>query len=210
MMLFPDDPYLSESEVRDLLEPLHPYFLDCVLVSFETINDACHTHPLLGQAIDGSPRAHLMNALVVELVRQRLDAENRAVQILDNHGFLELRVQDAIDVRFKKVDESGRSCNYPTKTDWHYRNQLPLFGDHIIETARVTLGWRWDVTATEIADVTIVYAKGDDIMWQYSIIDEAADGVMPAAPMPSDDPIESQGASYESEHAGQEQEEETA
>jgi hypothetical protein len=191
-MLFPDDPCFSESEARKHLGSLEDLLRSCVLEAATTILDAGREFPLLGKAYEYlSTRQHVMNSAVVELVKEKFgtgDLED--VQISTDKHFVELRVNGAIDLRFKQIDKSGRTANYPTQTSWLYNNQLPLSGDQkTLDVARLTLGWRWNVTATEIADVEVVYRKGDETQWKYSILEngeiQRGEGGMPIVTPPA-------------------------
>lgn len=183
MILFPDDSYLPEDEARKKLEKYEPGLRDCVSRAFEAICEAGRSVPILGRAMPGSLMAQMMNAVVVQAIREFYDGREDCLA-LDERGFLELQVGGEIDLRFKLVNRSGRSRNYPTQTDRQYRNQLPLNGDDVVETARVTVGWRWNASATELEDISVVYAKGDNTEWMYSIsdADEASDAI--SAPTP--------------------------
>ena len=120
-----------------------------------------------------------MNSLVVESIKNRVaSGELPEANLTSENRFLELRV-GSIDMRFKQVGKDGRTANYPTDTSQRYKNQLPLIGgpDALVRV-RLTLGWRWNITATEIEDIVVVYAKGNTARWIFSILRDDAEGTL--------------------------------
>lgn len=181
-MLFPDDPEFLESDAKRELQPIHDELCDAVLYCQDMIKRLSATDPLVAKSFEYlATRQHLMNSLVVERVKE-LVTEGRLgeVEVVLQRRFLELRF-DSIDLRCKKIAPDGSTSNYPTRSNRDYRNQLPLSFDGlpaVTYRARLTLGWLWNVAATEIEDVRIVYAKGDMTLWQYSILKADTEGVI--------------------------------
>lgn len=179
MVLFPDDPFFPEDDARRALKRIVSRLRRCVKDGFAAHLAACAAVEVLGPALDYlGTRAHFINALVVEMIRREFPPGERGLHTTDENGFFELQVitkgiDVQVDLRFKLVDESGRSRNADTGNQWFYRNQLSLSGDgDTARIARLTVGWRWNVAATDLKDIVIVYAKGDEPVWQYSILAE--------------------------------------
>lgn len=176
MLLFADDPLAYEEDSRRVMSPFLPRIRRCVERAFRDYLKACRAVKALGPALDyqGS-RPHCINALVVERIRREFARSSREVRVTEENGFLELQILDArrrlrYDLRFKLVDASGHSCNSDTTAQRDYRNQLPLLGDgDARRVVRLTIGWRWNVAATELVEVCVVYEKGDDVLWKYPI-----------------------------------------
>lgn len=171
-MLFPGDPDFQESEARAELTPIHEVLRNIVLDAVDTLMSAGRDYPDLALAYEYmSLRQHALNSLVVVKVQDAVASGTVPdAEITRAHSFLELKT-DRIDLRFKQVRRDGSTSNYPTRSNFLYKNQLTLLGDDTkLDRVRLTLGWRWDVAATQIADIVVVYAKGDDTQWMYSIL----------------------------------------
>ena len=177
MMLFPEDPVFPEAEARKLFAPIEGRLQRCVLNGFARVKALGDSDPILAGALDyKGTRPALVNSVIVELVQREFAEDSPNLRIVTLHQFVELQVDGVIDLRFKHVDKAGRTSNYPTETSRRCKNQLPLFGeDEELTVARMTLGWRWNLTATEIEDISVIYAKGDDPLWTFSILEERDD-----------------------------------
>jgi hypothetical protein len=175
-MLFPGDTNFTPAQAKLILSRIEPRLTRCVREAKDALLLACGVVEIMAPALDYlGARAHLLNALVVEMIRREFAGPEDGLNLTEENGFLELQVTTEgfdvrADLRFKAVDVEGRSCNAGTKNQWVYRNQLPLIGDdHAQYIARLTLGWRLNVTATDLEDINIVYLKGEDPLWQYSV-----------------------------------------
>ena len=72
-------------------------------------------------------------------------------------------------VRFKKMDEDGRSRNYPTKQARDYDAQLELPGLPP-KPVRLTAGYLLDETGTEFVRCQIARPDGSDALWCAAVI----------------------------------------
>lgn len=190
-LLFPGDPVLPEDEARKLLARIVPLIRECVRDAFDTMrrmaagdSDVAGAYDYLGT------RQKMVNSLVVTKIRRRFSVNECGVEVRESSGFLVLRVQRRCDLRFKLVDESGRSKNQETVAQRRYRNLQRLEGIGRLDVMRLTVGWRWDVAATELEDIEIVFEKGDFAVWKFSILhdDEQLGKVVQRPAGPSDSP----------------------
>lgn len=173
--LFPQDRGPSKHDAKRHLDRISPMLRDCVLDAFDVAKAAGAAHPLMAGAFDYmQTREKLMNSLVVASVRSEF-ASVADIEMKDENGFLELIVDAEFDLRFRHASGTGRSHNSETAAQKRYRNQLPMFGEAILDVVRLTVGWRWDVAATRITEIVVVFVKGDHPVWQYSILDQAED-----------------------------------
>lgn len=177
MVLFPGDPFFTEDDARKFINPIEDRLRTCVVDGFADHVRACQLIEAFGPSLDYlGGRAKVINSLVVEHVRREFAEPSDEISTTDENGFLELQLRRAretygVDVRFKMVDKAGRIQATDTDAQWNYQNQLPLIGPGDAgRFARVTLGWRWDAAATALEDVCVVYAKGNDPVWLYSIL----------------------------------------
>ena len=172
MPLFPGDPILTEAQAREHLGPVTPMLRRCVVEAFEIKKQATELFcPTFATALDYmGTRQKLMNGLVVGRVYEVFTGVP-GVEIREVNGFTELRIDGVIDLRFKLVDKAGRSRNMDTPAQKAYRNHVPLLGVGRLDVMRLTIGWVWDAAATRLEDIVIVFLKGDDPIWKYSILD---------------------------------------
>lgn len=102
------------------------------------------------------------------------DAERRlsvrtGVVFKDVRGLKLWLVDDAAVVRFKKMDEDGRSRNYPTKQakDYDRGTTLPGLPPPAV---RLSVGYLADPTATEVLRVQVARPQGRSIDWCAAIV----------------------------------------
>lgn len=78
-------------------------------------------------------------------------------------------IADKAVIRFKKMDEDGRSRNYPTKQAQDFDRGLPL--PHLPPAApRITIGYLLDATQTEYIRTQIARPCGKLIDWCAAIV----------------------------------------
>lgn len=102
------------------------------------------------------------------------DAERRfggraGIIFKDVRGLKVWLVGDAAVVRFKKMDEDGRSRNYPTKQAQDYDRQAILPGIPA-PAARLSIGYLLDATGTEVVRVQVAKPMGKLIDWCTAIV----------------------------------------
>lgn len=189
-VLYPSDSVPDKAFVREQLATIEPIIRDCIIEAFRTLQTVTEIGVIVADALDYMrTRPKLMNSFVVAYVRREFGRGVEGVKIIEENGFVELRVNDIIDLRFKLVDEVGRSCNAKTDAQKRYRNELPLLGDDVLDAIRLTVGWRWNETATDLVGITVSFEKGDDPAWVYSLLDDAGDsGAVISVPKPDDGP----------------------
>jgi len=158
---------VSETEARSILRPFERLLFECVLDAWASWSSICASHPHVRIASRGRGRSGLVYELIVENVRTRFQ-EIKNVAVTEARGFVEIYIDGKVALRFKKVNNKLRSSNYPTKQQLLYSNQLPLFGDSLV-AARLTVGYQLDPTASEITKVAVIYPKGRNPVWAYTI-----------------------------------------
>lgn len=72
-------------------------------------------------------------------------------------------------VRFKKMDGSGLSRNYPTKRARRYLLNLPIEEEELREAVRVEVGYCLNELETEVAQQWVVHRRGERIVWKYGL-----------------------------------------
>ena len=82
-------------------------------------------------------------------------------------------------IRFKKMDEDGRSRNYPTKQAKQFDKQMPLPGMPY-PPLNLVVGYLPNAIGTEVERVQVARPMGKEIDWCAAIVpaeDQAAEGV---------------------------------
>lgn len=95
----------------------------------------------------------------------------KSITSLDIRGLKVWVFGDHSVIRFKKMDEDGKSRNYPTKQakDFDYGNQLPGLPEPAI---RLSVGYLPDPTGTSVRRTQIARPAGKGIEWCAAIVPE--------------------------------------
>jgi len=96
--------------------------------------------------------------------------DRKGVRLLEIRGLKVWLFETAsVAIRFKKMDEDGRSRNYPTKQAQNFDAQLELPGLPP-KPVRLTAGYLLDPTATEFVRSQIARPDGREVLWCGAII----------------------------------------
>ena len=129
-------------------------------------------------------RANFVWEQIVERAHAAL-SDNDTVHVIDGHETMKFLVQDAVLFRFKKADDSGRTANVATQLALAFHDhEQNLFG--LPEVLRVEVVYKLNKLETSIQDICVVARDGDQVAWEYSLLD--ADDVVQPLPMPSPEP----------------------
>ena len=94
-------------------------------------------------------------------------------------------VRNTVLFRFKKADETGRSSNVATQLALAFHNhEQDLSG--LPEVQRVEVVYKLNRLETQVDDICVVARNGDQIAWEYSLLD-AGEAAVPL-PMPAPKP----------------------
>ena len=92
------------------------------------------------------------------------------VRTIDLRGLKLWHFEDAdVVIRLKKMDEDGRSRNYPTKQAKAFDRQLELPGLPS-PPVRLTAGYLLDATGTQLVRAQIAMPSGRDTLWCAAIV----------------------------------------
>jgi hypothetical protein len=106
-----------------------------------------------------------------------------AVHVIDGHETMKFLVQDTVLFRFKKADETGRSSNVATQLALAFHDHdEDLFG--LPEVQRVEVVYKLNRLETQIDDICVVARNGDQVAWEYSLLDAGEASV----PLPLPEP----------------------
>jgi len=117
---------------------------------------------------DGRAAANCIYTHMVALADERLT--DRAGIVFKNiRGLKVWIVGEQATIRFKKMDEDGRSRNYPTKQTRDYDRQMQLPGlPH--PPLNLVVGYLPDPTGTEVVRVQVARPMGRNIDWCAAIV----------------------------------------
>lgn len=147
--------------------------LDGSLDAFDRIARQAHAtyrayNPL--HLVEHSPRAQaacIYDHMVAEATR--LFDGNPKVRPLELNGLLLWAFEDHTLVRFKKMDEDGRSRNYPTRQAIAFDRQYRLEGVPP-EPSRITVGYLLDETKVELVRVQVARPGRRGVDWCAAIV----------------------------------------
>lgn len=129
-------------------------------------------------------RANFVWEQIIERANNALLGDD-AVHVIDGHETMKFLVRDTVLFRFKKADETGRSSNVATQLALAFHDHdEDLFG--LPEVQRVEVVYKLNRLETQIDDICVVARNGDQIAWEYSILD--ADEAAVPLPLPEPKP----------------------
>jgi hypothetical protein len=129
-------------------------------------------------------RANFVWEQIIERANNALLGHD-AVHVIDGHETMKFLVRDTVLFRFKKADESGRSSNVATQLALAFHDHdEDLFG--LPEVQRVEIVYKLNRLETQIDDICVVARNGDQIAWDYSLLD-AGEAVV-SLPLPEPKP----------------------
>jgi hypothetical protein len=127
-------------------------------------------------------RANFVWEQIIERANNALLGHD-AVHLIDGHETMKFLVRDKVLFRFKKADETGRSSNVATQLALAFHDhEQDLFG--LPEVQRVEVVYKLNRLETQIDDICVVARNGDQIAWEYSLLDAGEASV----PLPLPEP----------------------
>jgi len=123
-----------------------------------------------GIRLEHDPRAQASCTychMVAEAERRFLDRQR--IVLKDLRGLKVWLIEDKAVLRWKKMDEDGRSRNYPTKQaqDFDRGHTLPGLPP---KAARVSAGYLLDPTQTEFVRAQVARPRGKTVDWCVAIV----------------------------------------
>jgi hypothetical protein len=168
--MYSPQPLLFENDAKSEFSGLEGEVRRCVELAEKEWNKALKASPRMQKAARGRGRNSIFNEIVADFARERLSGIAE-VDICEQFGTVRLHVKGLYDLGFKKVDHNGRTSNYltPRRKCFDAQQSLLPWGDPLPDAIRLHIGISWNVAATEIADVFIVYPYKRWALWHYSI-----------------------------------------
>ena len=182
-------PVPSESSVRAVLDP----YADDLFAVVRAGWAEWLALPAAARAVlaDARTRANVVWAFMVAEAKARFH-DRPGVVIREGNNTVTFLVHSQVLCRFKKLDEDGRSANYPTLFALQYNTQTELAG--MPEAARVDVGYVLNPLGTAVVHVMVACRDGDEVAWSYALRPAgpalAGNDAAPAPTAPPGDAVE--------------------
>jgi hypothetical protein len=154
---------LSKEDAYDLLQPLFGKFwqvADAIQADWDAIPEA--------QRMKMTPTSKANNFHSFYLFHARAFYDDHPeVTILEKRLFL-VGVAGRALLRFKKTDKRLRTANVLTLFQKEYMQQTQLPGIPP-EAARLTVGYKLDITGTRIESLVVFYPNGNGVFWDFEV-----------------------------------------
>jgi hypothetical protein len=167
MMVRPD---LDLTANMAVVEPYLPVLSNSVRRAFATYQVG---YPASVKAAhDNAAAAKNVHRHVLDEITIATDGLSGVVMV-NARGLMVLNIHDRALLRFKKMDEDGRSASYPTVQARNFDRQLPLLGLPPAAT-RLTFGYEPDLAFSVITRVLLACPHGPRTHWCVQVNEEPA------------------------------------
>ena len=119
---------LSEDEAKVIAGPHLLRLRGCIEDGIRAVEKREAQDPEFFRVYPSGTRAALVYWQIVHLAESRFQGVGGGVSTSHNRRFLTILIDDRLEIRFKKLDPTGRSRNYPTAHQEHYQLQRRLVG----------------------------------------------------------------------------------
>lgn len=154
--------------MNDAMSSLDPHFDDIDAICRESLATYRQYPPEFLLDHDARAAANCIYAHMVARADERLTGRS-GVRFVNIRGLKVWVIGEVATIRFKKMDEDGRSRNYPTKQTRDYDRQLQLPGlPH--PPLNLVVGYLPDPTGTEVQRVQVARPSGRNIDWCAAIV----------------------------------------
>lgn len=122
-------------------------------------------------------RAAVVSSYMVWLANEAL-APVEEVRIFPNHVSRIYLVRDRVLIRFKKLDQTLLSSNYPTSRSELY-NGMGYLPEIAVPALRVDIGYKLNVVESAIEQVFVVRRRKKKVLWSFDLAMLAAGEIAP-------------------------------
>jgi hypothetical protein len=160
---------LTEAEGRELLSPYFPTFIDIFNKSLESTEQFIANDNANGKGI------HFPHVKAMVMWHY---AVNYSVSLFSDHEEFKPKVlnkvygvsfNDALFIRFKKLNDQFQTSNIPTKQSIALNNQTEISG-FPSKPCILTVGYVMDSTCTSFQSINIICRKKGEILWNFDIL----------------------------------------
>jgi len=151
----------NQAEVEAVLEPYESDLNEIILSGWDFAWSLFQQRPWR----TSRGRANLVNDFIVDNALQKWGP---SVRPIERHQTVYFVIEDLYLLRFKQLDGTGRSRNYPTKRAKRYLDpNYNLFGS--IDWPRIEVGHVFNETGTGIKAILVVARNRGAVEWCYPI-----------------------------------------
>jgi hypothetical protein len=159
---------MREWTIGEAMGALDPVFDDIDAICRDGLAAYRRYPPELLLDHDSRAAANCVYAHMVARAAERL-TDRGGIRFKNIRGLKVWIVSEVATIRFKKMDEDGRSRNYPTKQARDYDRQMQLPGlPH--PPLNLVVGYLPDPTGTEVRRVQVARPVGRNIDWCAAIV----------------------------------------
>lgn len=158
----------SREAAKRVLTPYLEAIGDCLYVGFHRWKQGGQAAPELFAPLSARTRSCFVYDHICYEVIRRFTGVDKVRWTVDK-GFLVLIIEDALVVRFKKLDRRGRVRYIPThqSTMYFLQEELPGFPLGVL---RLNAGYQLNELQTDIANMLITYQVGRDVEWSFPVL----------------------------------------
>lgn len=176
---------MLEDDARQRLASYREIIAKCVKAGWQRWKDLSPSdrYPLSSRS-----RATVVYDFICHEIRHAF-SEVPGVNIMKIHGMLVLNFNGEIILRFKKLDSAYRTGNIRTRHQESYSLQLQL--PHLPPQAtRLVAGYQLDRLQVDLKDIQVTHPIGRNVMWHFSILDQAESPQVLLVPEMPDQPFQ--------------------
>ena len=158
------NPYITLPQAKKILDPRRVAVLTGALRNaLSTWNTALAPAQMM---LNSSARAMNINQMWYFFVGLGID-DDPSIILSEDQLQKFLVIDERVILRFKLIDRNFASRNYPTirANQWRLQYSLPS----LPQCERLEMGYRLDITGTEVQDAFIILRYGDTILWLWQI-----------------------------------------
>ena len=155
--------FISLNNSRSILQPRMQTFAMSLAKAIEEWNTGLGTYHTI---LDEFCRGVIINRMWYEYSSQALRSDKGIMRVRKGNRSYYV-IDGRLTLRFKHVDESYRSWNYPTARSLAWNAQAPL--NTIPRVVKLELGYRLDVTGTVVRDAVVMFNSGGRSVWRWQI-----------------------------------------
>jgi hypothetical protein len=158
-----------------VVQPYLPMLAGAIRRGFEKYQSIDNYSALAKAAHDNAAAAKNVHRHILEEITVDI-AGLGGLALINARGLMVLNIHDRALLRFKKMDEEGRSASYPTEQARKFDQQLPL-PNLPPAAARLTFGYEPDLAFSTIVRVLTACPLGPRTHWCAQVVEDH-DGIV--------------------------------
>lgn len=164
------DQHIRLSQAREVLEPRMSALATQLRLAVNTWNLRPESWQI---SLDTKARGIFLNRLWHHGVQVALFDDHGVRRESNEGGESYFVLDDSLALRFKHLDKTLTSRNYPTRRAKQWEFQLRMPG--LPPWDRLEFGYRMDITGSTVKDAFILLRKARDFLWVWQVMGERID-----------------------------------